>query len=478
MYDVIIIGAGVVGCSCAYYLSRYDLKVAVLEKENDVSLGTTKANSAIIHAGFDPEEGTLMAFHNVRGAKLTKDLCRDLDVPYQQCGAMVLAFNEEDNKTIEMLYQRGLANGVEGLKLLNKEETLQLEPNVSPEVTGCLLAGTSAIISPWEFTLAMAETAVKNGVEVKLNNGVESITKENGIFTVTTGEGQYQSKYIVNAAGVDADKVHEMIGEKEFTIKPSKGEYYLLDKSEGNRTTHTIFQCPTKVGKGVLVSPTVAGNLIVGPTTEDSDSENTDTSADGLAFIKETGVKSVPSIDFRENIRNFAGIRARSDHHDFIVSESQSVENFFNLAGIKSPGLSSAPSLGLSVVEWLQEKGEQLNEKQDFIFTRKKVRMKDLSIEEKCALIKERPEYGRIICRCETVSEGEIMDAIHSTIPAVSIDGVKRRCGAGFGRCQGGFCGERVASILMRELNISGLDVLQDQKGSNILLAKTKGGKA
>ncbi|MBQ9035849.1 MAG: NAD(P)/FAD-dependent oxidoreductase [Erysipelotrichaceae bacterium] len=478
MYDVIIIGAGIVGSSVAYYLSRYNLNVVLLEKENDVSNGTTKANSAIIHAGYDPEEGTLMAKHNVRGSRLAKQLCEKLDVPYKQCGAMVLGFDEEDEKTVRMLYQRGLNNGVEGLEILNKEQILEKEPQISSEVRIALLAKTSAIVSPWEYALALAETAVRNGVEIKLNNEVKAIKKTGETFLVTTDKGIYEGKYIINCAGLYADKIQEMAGEKEFEIRPSRGQYYLLDKAEGKRCSHTIFQCPSKVGKGVLVSPTVHGNLIVGPNAEESENDDTSTTMGGLAFVKVASRKSVPNVDFRENIRNFAGVRARSDRSDFILEESRSVKNLFNIAGIKSPGLSAAPSLALEAVEWLKGKGVVLTEKEHFIDERKRVRFKELSGEEKQELIRKEPAYGRVICRCETITEGEILDALKRPIPPVSIDGVKRRCNAGMGRCQGGFCSERVADILMRELHLNGLNVLQDKEGSNVLLDYSKGGNS
>lgn len=478
MYDVVIIGGGIVGSSVAYYLSKYQLKTVLLEADNDISNGTTKANSAIIHAGYDPEEGTLMAFHNVRGARLAKELCAKLDVPYKQCGAMVIGFDEDDEKMVHTLYERGLANGVEGLEILDGKTVQKLEPCVSDKVTCALLAKTSAIVSPWEYALALAETAVRNGVEVKLNNRVTAISRNGEAFTVTTVKGKYECRYIINCAGLYADKVHQMIGEKEFKIIPSRGQYYLLDKAEGRRVSRTVFQCPTKDGKGVLVSPTVHGNLIVGPDAEDNDDFSVATTTEGLNFVRNASKKSIPTVDFRENIRNFAGVRAKSDRPDFILEESRSVKNFYNIAGIKSPGLSSAPSLALEAVQWLRSKGEQLKEKDNFIDERKRIRFKELSGEEKQELIRKEPAYGRVICRCETITEGEILNALRTPIPAVSIDGVKRRCNAGMGRCQGGFCSERVAEILMKELHLDGLEVLQDKEGSNVLVDYSKGGSS
>ena len=472
MQDVIIIGAGIVGTSVSYYLSKYDLKVTVLEKCNDVSCGTTKANSAIIHAGYDPKEGTHMARLNVLGSKLTKEVCAKLDVPYKQCGAFVLGFSEEDRKHIELLYQRGVNNGVKDLEIIEHDEVLKLEPNISAEVKCALWAKTSAIVSPWELCLALAEVSIQNGAEYHLNQEVTSIKKENGIFRVTTQDHTYEAKYVINCAGLYADKINDMINPSSFKIQSVKGEYYLIDKSEGSRVHRTIFQCPNKDGKGVLVSPTVHGNLIVGPNAEKNEKEDLSTTSNGLAFVKAQAVKSVPSINFRENIRNFAGNRAKSDIDDFIFGESET-ENFFNCAAICSPGLSSALAMGLEISEWLKGK-EEVKAKDHVVDERHVVRFKHLSMEEKNELIARRPEYGRVICRCETVTEGEILDALRGPLPAHSIDGVKRRCNSGMGRCQGGFCGPKITEILAREYHISPLEVLQDLDGSNVLVEKIK----
>lgn len=476
MYDVIIIGAGIVGSSTAYYLSQYNMRVALLEADNDVANGTTKANSAIMHAGYDPKPGTLMAKYNVEGSKMAKDLCQKLSVPYKNDGALVLAFNNEDLETVNKLYKQGLENGVEQLYVLNKEETYKVQPNLSEGIVGALYAKTSAIVSPWEFALALAEVAVKNGVELFLNNKVIGIKKNDGVFIVTTDKSEYECKYIVNAAGVHADKIHELIGEKEFTIYPTRGQYYLLDKCEGAKVQHTLFQCPNKDGKGVVVIPTVHGNMLVGPDSEVMDDEAFGTTAAGLAFIKEKASKTMDSINYRENIRNFAGVRARSDRGDFIIEESKSVENFYNLAGMASPALTSGCAIGYHVIDWLQTK-QTFQKKDSFVETREKVRFKELSDNDKNELIKKNPSYGRVICRCETITEGEILETFNTPIPPQSIDAVKRRTNAGMGRCQGGFCGEKVAMILKEKLNIEFSEILQDHKGSNILVNKAKEGK-
>ena len=477
-YDVIIIGCGVTGAATAYMLSRYQLKVAVLEAENDVAVGTSKANSAIIHAGYDPVPGTLMARLNVEGNRMVGEIADKLNVPFSRCGSFVVAFSEAEVEHLHRLYDRGIQNGVPEMYLLNREETLKEEPNLSDQVCGALYAKTAAVVSPWELTLAMAEVAVKNGVELFLDTRVEAIQKENDLFKVTAANGKnYQSRYIINAAGVDSDVVHEMIGEKEFTVNPTKGEYYLLDKSEGNRVRHVIFQCPNELGKGVLVGPTVHGNLIVGPNAEPGTGrDDRATTGKAMDFVRAAALRSVPSISFRENIRNFAGVRANTEFDEFLIGESKSVKGFLNLAGIKSPGLTASPAIGKYACELLNEMGLSLIEKENYDETREVVRVRYLDAEKKNALIQKNPLYGRVICRCETITEGEIVDALHEVIPARSIAGVKRRCNAGMGRCQGGFCSPRVAAIIARELGIDETDVLEDRAGSYVLIGKMKEG--
>lgn len=472
MYDVAIIGSGITGSACAYFLSKYKLKIAVLEKNNDVCCGTTKANSAIIHAGYDPNPETKMAKLNVRGSAMAKDICARLDVPYEQIGSLVVAFSEEEAKTVEKLFERGNANGVPDLKILNKEELKEAEPMISDEALCALYAPSAAIVNPWEYGLAMAETAVRNGTEILLESKVTSIKKENGVFKISAGEKEIEAKYVINAAGVNCDDIHNMIAPPKFRVIPSAGEYYLLDKSEGKRARHVIFQCPNKDGKGVLVSPTVHGNLIVGPNADPRDKDDTSTKTRCLDFVREKAVKSVPSINFRENIRNFTGVRAATDIDDFIIEFA--CEGFLDLAGIKSPGLSAAPAIAELAVKMLGESGLVLEEKESFTDERTHLRFKHLSDEEKNNAVKKNSAYGRVICRCETITEGEIIDALNSPIPPVSLDGIKRRAGTGMGRCQGGFCGPKVLEIMAKYKNEPFEAVLQDNTGSIILTGKTK----
>lgn len=472
MYDVAIIGSGITGSACAYFLSKYRLKIAVIEKNNDVCCGTTKANSAIIHAGYDPHPETLMAKLNVKGSAMAKEICAKLDVPYNQIGSLVVAFSEEEAKTVEELFERGNANGVPDLKILNREELKEAEPMISDEALCALYAPSAAIVNPWEYGLAMAETAVRNGAEILLESEVTSIKKENGVFKITAGEKEIEAKYVINAAGVNCDDVHNMIAPPKFKVIPSAGEYYLLDKSEGKRARHVIFQCPNKDGKGVLVSPTVHGNLIVGPNADARDKDDTSTKTRCLDFVREKAVKSVPSINFRENIRNFTGVRAATEIDDFIIEFA--CEGFLDLAGIKSPGLSAAPAIAELAVKMLGESGLALEGKESFTDERTHLRFKHLSDEEKNNAVKKNSAYGRVICRCETITEGEIIDALNSPIPPVSLDGIKRRAGTGMGRCQGGFCGPKVLEIMAKYKNEPFEAVLQDNTGSVILTGKTK----
>ena len=466
MYDVAIIGCGVIGASIAYRLSKFRLRTVVLERENDVAMGATRANSAIIHAGYDPEEGTLMAKLNVRSVELTGDLCKKLSVPFAQIGSLVLAFGEEQDKHVQKLYDRGVANGVPGLRILSYDETKAIEPNIADTVTSALYAPTAGIVNPWEYALALSEVAATNGVDIRLEAEVTAITKTDASFSITAGGETVEAKYIINAAGVEAAAIHDCVLPHTFDITPNKGEYYLLDKSEGTRANHVVFQCPSDVGKGVLVSPTVHGNLIVGPNAVPCEAGDTSTSADDLAFVRTMAAKSIPSVDFRANIRNFAGVRPNSTSSDFII---EAHDGFFDVAGIKSPGLASAAGIAENVENMMRDNGVELTIDENAVDSREQVRFKELSHEARKALVAKNPLYGRVICRCETITEGEIVDAIHRPITPRTVDGIKRRCEAGLGRCQGGFCGPRVVEILARELGCSRQDIDKDRTGSYIV---------
>lgn len=477
MLDVAIIGCGITGAATAWELSKYKLNIAVFEKENDVSMGTTRTNGGIIHAGYDPEPGTLMAKLNVEGSGLAENICRDLDVPYKKTGSLVIAFSDEELKTIRTLYERGIKNGVPGLELIGGKTVRKLEPCISAEVAGALLAPSAAIVNPWEYALALAETAVRNGVQLHLSCGVTAVSRQGGSYALATSKGVFYTKTIVNAAGLYADAVHEMVGEKEFTIKPNRGQYFVLDKSEGSRVSRVIFQCPSSDGKGVVINPTTHGILLVGPNAEDVPIDQANiTTAQGLRFVAEKAQQTDPCINLGKSIRNFSGSRAIPDTGDFVIAESRTAKGFINIAGIKSPGLSAAPAIAKMAAVLLVQAGLKLDQKEAYIEKRKKIRIHELGMDEINALVEKEPSYGRVVCRCETVTEGEILDAIRGPIPPRTLDAVKRRCGAGLGRCQGGFCGPRVLEILVRELKISPEEVFMDKDGSFIVLGSNREG--
>lgn len=472
MYDVAIIGCGVVGAAVAYELARYRVSTVILEAENDVAAGTTKANSAILHAGYDPEPGTLMAKLNVRGVVMAEQICRALDVPRRQCGSLVLAFDDADRAHLQRLLERGQANGVPGLEILTGAQVRAREPNLSPDVVAALWAPSAAIVSPWEYALAMAETAVRNGTTLLRSARVTAARQLPEGWQLDTTAGAVEARFVVNAAGLGAEAVHNLAAPPAFHTIPTRGEYYLLDKSEGTRVGCTVFPCPTRAGKGVLVTPTVHGNCLIGPTAEPEREPSTATTARGLEAVAAAARRSVPGVDLRAAIRSFAGVRAVTDRPDFIVEFA--APGFLDLAGIKSPGLSAAPAIGEYAAGLLAEAGLSLARRDDFINHRQRLRFRELSPQQKNDCIRRNAAYGRVICRCETVTEGEILDCLHTPIPPVSVDGVKRRVNAGMGRCQGGFCGPRVVEILSRKLGLPPEEILQEKAGSRILFGPTK----
>ena len=475
MYDVTIIGAGIIGAFVARELSKYDLKVLVVDKENDISDGTTKANSAIIHGGYDAKPGTLKARFNVEGNAMFDEICKDLSVPFKRIGSLVVGLDREDEKTIKEIYNRGIKNGVPGMEIWNREELKAKEPNISDEANSALYSPTAGIVGPWELTLALMENAMDNGVELSLNREVTDIEKIEDGYKLTTSEEQIKSQYIVNAAGVYADKIHNMVSKPKFEIIPRKGQYFLFDKSAGDLVNRIIFQTPTEKGKGVLVLPTVHGNLLVGPNAEVVDREDKRTTEESLEFIKDASKKAVKGIPFREVITSFTGIRATPDNGDFIVEENEDSKGFIDVAGIESPGLSASPAIGKYVGELLKDIDGNFKENKDFNPKRRPVvHFMDLSDKEKEKIIKKDPKYGRIICRCENITEGEIVDAIHRNAGGRTVDGIKRRVRPGMGRCQGGFCQPRVMEILARELDLDMTEVVKDGPDTNIALWETK----
>lgn len=468
MYDVIVIGGGVVGTAILRELSMYDLKIALLEKEDDVCSGTSKANSAIIHAGYDAQSGTLKAKLNVRGAKLVPELAKKLDFSYRNNGSLVLCFNQEQMPDLKELYDRGIRNGVEGLEIIDGDKARSIEKNLSDKVVGALYAKSAGIVCPFEMTIAFGENAVDNGASIFLNTEVKTIEKKDDYYLINN---TFMSKCIVNAAGLYGDVMHNLVCDEKIEISARKGDYCLFDKEVGSLVKCTIFQLPTKFGKGVLVAPTVHGNMLIGPSASDiDDKEATATTKEDLDTIIEKAKLSIKDIPFNKVITSFSGLRARSKTDDFIIEEA--IDNFYDVVGIESPGLSSAPAIGEYVKDMIVNK-LKAKKKENFIDTRKGiVKLKDLPIEERAKLIKENPLYGNIICRCEEISEGEILDAINRNIKATSLDAIKRRVRAGMGRCQGGFCSPKVMEILARELDKPLEDICKNTSDSKMLFGK------
>lgn len=474
MYDVVIIGAGVSGSAAAREISRFRGNFCVLEKEEDVCCGTSKANSAIVHAGFDAPEGSLMAELNVEGNRMMGELSKELDFPFQRIGSLVICTDERDRGKLQELLERGRANGVPDLRIVEREELREMEPNVSDDAVAALYAPTGGIVCPFLLNIAMAENAAVNGVEFRFNTKVNGIEKTGKGFCIHTNNGDVSARTVVNAAGVYADVIHGMVSREKIHITPRKGEYYLLDKSAGKHVSHTIFSLPTKMGKGVLVTPTVHGNLLVGPTAVDIENrEGVNTTASGLAEVAAKASGSVKNVPLRSVITSFAGLRAHEDRHEFIVREAGDAPGFVDCAGIESPGLTASPAIGKRAASIIQDI-LHLEENPEFCGTRKGIlNPSRLSIEERNELIRKHPEYGTIICRCESISEGEILDAIHRPLGAKSLDGVKRRVRAGMGRCQAGFCSPKVMEILAREVPGLTMDQVTKSGGASGLIVGT-----
>jgi glycerol-3-phosphate dehydrogenase len=482
MYDVIIIGAGIIGASVAREISKYNLKVIVVEKEIDLASGTTKANSAIVHAGFDAKPNTFKGILNVKGNAMFDKLSKELDFPFKNNGSLVLCFDEADKENLELLKKQGEVNGVPGLKILTGEETRKMEPNISEKVVAALFAPTGGIVCPYEMNIAMAENSFMNGVEFKFGTKVEDIKKIQDGYSLLVNDHEsedgkvvIEGKVIINAAGLYSDVINNFVSDEKFNIIPKKGEYCLFDKAVGNLVTKTIFQLPTRLGKGILVTPTVDGNLLVGPNAIDvEDKENFDTTKEGLDDIIDKAKLSLKGIPINQIITSFSGLRAKSETNDFIIGEVKNSPGFINVAGIDSPGLTASPAIA-EMVATMARSILKATLKENFISTRKGiVRFKDLNNAERDALIKSNPEYGRVVCRCEVVTEGEIKDAIRRPLGAKTIDGVKKRTRTGMGRCQAGFCTSRVVDILSKELNLPKVEITKSGGKSSLVIGKNK----
>ena len=476
MYDIVVIGGGVIGGTILREITKYNLKAVLLEKESDVSMGQSRANSGIVHAGFDAIENSNKAKFNVLGNQMMQDYCNELGVKYKNNGSLVLAYNEEDEKTLQQLLIRGNNNGVKDLSIISKEQLLQLEPNISKNAISALYAKTGGIVCPYELTIASIGNAIDNGATLMTDFEVVNISKEENVFTITSSKGEVvKGKIIVNASGSGCQKIANLVGDNSFKVGFRRGEYILLDRESGDFVNHTIFTAPTKKGKGILITQTVDGNILLGPTAQEIEENDVSTTSNGLNEIISKVKNMVENVPLYNTITSFSGVRVYCDKSDFIISESNGCKNFINVAGIESPGLTSAPAISKYVVEEIisklikLEKNEKFNgiRRSDYFFSR-------LSIEEKNKIIKQDSRYGNVVCRCEKITEGEIVRAIHENPKATTVDAIKRRTRSGMGRCQGGFCGPRVMEILARELNVPLSDITKSGGKSNIVIGRTK----
>jgi len=476
MYDIVIIGAGVIGSMIARELSKYELEICVVDKHIDASMGASGANSGIIHAGYDAKPNTLKAKFNIEGNLMMEKVCGDLNVPYNNCGSLVIAFNDDEMHTLHNLLEVGEKSEIKGLKILSKKEVLELEPNISKSVVGALLANTASIISPYKLNINALNNAVINGVTFLRENEVISINKKNSIFTIKTNKQELKSKIIINCAGIYADEISKMVGDESFKITPRSGEYILLDKTEGSLFNRVIFQTPTKEGKGVLITKTVNDNLIIGPDAKEiHDKDSRETHRENINYVYENGLKISDKLLLNKSITTFTGVRATPNTEDFIIEESNICSKFINVSGIESPGLSSAPAISKYVEDIIKSITGKLKLKEKYTMKlNKKKYFQDMTIKEKEEAIKTNPLYGKIVCRCESVTEAEIVESINQPVGAITVDGVKRRTRAGMGRCQGGFCLPSVIEILERELKLDKEKIQKSDKGSYILSGRTR----
>ncbi|MGL5540051.1 MAG: NAD(P)/FAD-dependent oxidoreductase [Erysipelotrichaceae bacterium] len=478
MYDVVIIGAGVCGSLIARELSKYKLKVIVIDKENDVANGTSMANSAIIHSGHDPKDGTIKKTLNKQGNALYEALSKELQFQFVRCGAFVAATTEEEVEHLEQMYKQTQLREI-ACEMLTREQAASLEPNLSSEVLMCLSLPSTAIVYPWEVCIAAMENAIDNGVELRLNEKVINIVKIAGGYKVVGLRECFNTKLIINASGVYSEQVAKMVNpELSFSIRPRIGEYYVLDHASNMLVNRVIYPMPSSKGKGILVVPTVSRNILLGPTSDEVENMvDVPTTYEGLSKVREGVKKVVTNIPMQNNVRTFAGLRATSNTHDFIIEEMPGFSGFINVAGIDSPGLASAPAIALKVVDELVASRLTLERKINFNPNRRGFQsLKKMSNEERNAFVQQNPAYGKIVCRCEQVSEGEILDAINRPAGARTVKAVKKRVRPGMGRCQGGFCEPHVVEILARALNVSPLEINYDAEGTQILMEETKVG--
>ncbi len=467
MYDIAIIGGGIIGCAIARELSKYELRVILLEKTSDVGAGATMANSAIVHSGWDPEDGTLKAALNVAGSRMYEDFCRELGVSFVRSSALVVATSEEEEITLRARFARAVARDIPAT-LLSREEALAAEPHLSDTVTLAMELPTTAIINPWETAIACAEEAAMNGIEIRLLTeltGAERITDdEQAFFRLLTSNGNFESRAVINCAGLFADRVAALFEkEADFTITPRRGEYFVVDKLAHPIVRRVIYPVPSSVGKGILATPTVDGNLLLGPNALDiEDRDGIETTAEGMAFVLSKISRTVAGVPGDRLIRQFAGLRAKGNGGDFRIGPSATVPGLFHVACIDSPGLSSAPAIPSYLIETYLAKNFSFIAKSNYTHRRPTLRLDRMSPEDRERLVRSDPAFAEMICRCEHVTKGEILDAIRRPVGARTVKGVKKRARPGMGRCQGGFCEPRVVAILAEELGVDPTEITYD----------------
>ena len=477
LYDIAVIGGGIVGGTILRELSKYKIKTVLLEKESDVCMGASKANSGIVHAAFDAPTGSRKAEFNVLGNKMMRSFAKELGVKYKNNGSLVVAFNESERETLKELLLRGRKNGVKGLRIISAKKLRKAEPNISDNAVCALYAGTGGIVCPYELTIAAIGNAMDNGAELVTGFNVINVEKSGDIFTIVAADGRTVSaKTIINAAGAGSGKIAELCGDDTVKTGYRRGEYLLLDRESGDLVSHTLFFTPTEKGKGVLITRTVDGNILIGPTAEEINTENTATTAGGLETVMEKAKTMIKNLPLFNTITSFAGVRAYSkDRHDFIIEKSKKVKGLINVCGIESPGLTSAPAIAKYVAEKLIPENYRAQRNEKFNGRRKPDSyFKDLSERKRNEIIKADGNFGKIVCRCEKVTEGEIREIINKNPRAATVDAVKRRLRAGMGRCQGGFCQPRVVEILSEELGIPMEKVKKSGEDSEILIGRTK----
>lgn len=478
-FDIIIIGAGIIGAMIARTLSKYKLEILMIDKETDIGMGASSRNSGILHSGHDPIPGTLKSELNIKGNRLWDDIARELNVPFKKTGSYVVAIGDEEFNIVKKLYERAILNGVPEIEILRKNEILYKEPKVNSQVKGALWTPTTGVIDSFEAVVAASENALQNGVHLLLNTKLNGfIISSNRIIGINTNNGIFYSRWVINCSGLYSDEIMHIAGiRNDFKITPVRGEYLIFDASKVTLNT-VLYAVPTEKGKGTLVSTTTHGNVMIGPNASMAiDKESTITTKEGLDEIILNAKKLVPSLDVKDIIAQFAGLRAKGNlkNKDFLIEIQDEIKGIVNLGGIESPGLVSAPAIAEKVIELLKDSKEELIEKKKWNPVREaRVCIKKLSHKDREAIVKKNPKYGRIICRCEEVTEGEIIDTIRSIIPATTYDAIKKRTWLGTGRCQGAFDYPRVIQILSKEFNIPAININKNGKGSEFLIRKTK----